>query len=296
MQAVSKLCEMQTLGQGGPANPFFNRIAFNANLARPQNSNFFYECVDLQDLLRRYYYSASAAVGHLPAPDVAREIGLAVNSLQRAIPAPHSESVFFGDSEHAQGYMQDAFLVGALAQLRAKGVPTSWDPLLAGLNFQKTDWNFRSWFVSFHGSHGTLSKQLSREVLAEAMSSGSLPDGARNMAELLRGNDAYVELAFSNLAPSGRPSKVGRTQTQVKGGQKLSESIAPRKHVRLASKASNVAAISGVDPKLVAGKELTYSLSGLTLDASRHANPLVMILRMEHYAGTESTAEISVKW
>jgi hypothetical protein len=204
--------------------------------------------------------------------------------------------VYFGSSEYAQGYMQDAFLVGVMSHLRAHGSPSSWDSVLDSLHFPATDWNFRSWFVSFHGSHGTLSKALSREVFAQAMAEKKLPNQARNMAELLRGNDAYVELAFSELTPAGHASKKNRLTTTIKGGQKLSESIAPRRHVRLLSKASNVAAISAVDPKLVAGKEMEYSLKGLTLDPAAHAQPLVMVLRMEHYAGTESTAEVSIKW
>jgi hypothetical protein len=241
------------------------------------DSSFFYECVDLQDLVRRYYYSASASIAHLAPADVARELGLAVNALRRAVPAPHSESVFFGSAEHAQSYMQDALLVGVLAYLRAYGPPVSWEAVLASLHFPTTDWNFRSWSVSFHETRHSVQTPVARRDGRSNVVRRSSPR-SRSMAELLRGNDAHVELAFSESHTIRKPSKAGRATARVKGGQ-LSSQSRPEGTCDYGEVQQRCGSLCRRPEARRWQGTPEYPLSGLVLDASQHASPLVMVLR-----------------
>jgi DGQHR domain-containing protein len=297
MRVVAELCRMSSLPPPGAANPGFNRVAFNMHLDLPKNPSFFYGCDELQDLVHRHYYSRSASSGHLDPEIVAQQLGFAVAALQKSVPAPQSESVFFGDGDFAERYMQSGLLVGVMSRLLEHGVPPDWSSLLTTLKFPTTDWNFRSWRVSFHGGYGTTSKKMALEVFHRVFRDGVLPAGARNLAEFLRGNEAWAKLVFSHLTPAGKASKKDQSEIVIKAGQTLSEDISPRRHVRLLSKSENVGAVKFVADKLIKGKEYPYPIgTGMILDPKVDAQPLNVVVHMTHYGGNESHSQVTLKW
>lgn len=297
MQTVAEACRLANVDASGTPNAFFNRVAFNVHLATPSDPAFFYNCVELQDLIRRHYFSRAANAGHLRPEEVAKQLGLAIAALRSSIPAPHSDSVFFGDPDHEQGYMQDGFIAGVLTFLLEHGAPTDWAAELDNLEFPRTDWNFRSWVTTLHGGTATTSKKMAINVMSSVFRARSLPSGSRNLAEFLRGNDATVTVQFSEVTARGRASRVGRREVHLKSGARLTELITPRRHIKLAKITENIGSVRVLDQTPVRGEPVEYPVRrGMVLDSGTTPNPLNLVVTMLHYGGNRSVAELTVRW
>lgn len=299
MRAVAELCRVPLICNQTQSNPFHNHIRFNAHDANPCGplpGGFKYTCNDLKDLTLKHYYDCSANYGrHLQPLELAEQMAMAFHALVSCVQAPHPQTVFFGDSRHEQRIMQDAFWAGVFSAILKNGPKTDWRPLLTNLQFPQTSWTF-NWVKTLNGSIGTISRKLALDVLSRSFAAEQLPTASGNLADYLKGNDAEVELEFSRLTPSGRPTKVGRSQQLLRGGNILSPTITPAKHFRVRKKSGNIGRLDVVDAQHPPGKPVLYNERGETLDSAKHSNPLKLVLRMHHYGGIESSAQVELTW
>ena len=304
MECVALLCRDPIIQQAKVSNPFCNQIKFNAESNIDLTpGGFAYNCIELKDLVSKYYYGAAAPISfYLPSQDLAQQIGLAYLALTQVVQAPQNQSVFFGSSgpnQSGQRIMQDAYLVGVFSYLLHKGVPSSWENILRTLSFHTTNWNFQSWVRSLNGSHQTISKKLAFSVFAKVFRENHLPTAAGNLADYLRGNEATVVFEFSHLTPAGKPAKLGREPFTVTRGAILSQIIYPRKHIKKSSSSENIGNLVISDMKSPPGRVVFYPeiiRSGMKLDSDKHSNPLSLLITMEHYGGVEFTAQLEISW
>ena len=299
MHAVAELCRRPLILNGTQPNPFHNKIKFNAhdpNSYGPLPGGFKYSCKDLKDLIHKHYYRSSAAYGqHLSPIDLADQMAIAFQALTASVQAPQDRSVFFGDGRFEQRIMQDAFWVGVFAALLKSGPKTDWKPLLTALKFPITNWNF-DWINSLNGTIGTTSRKLALDVFSRALADEALPTASGNLADYLKGNDASVELQFSRLSDKDKPIKTGRSQLEVKGGNNLSQSIAPAKHFRVTKKSGNIGKLEIVNAQHAPGSPVYYRERGENLVLTRHGCPMKLVLKMHHYGGIESSAKVEINW
>jgi len=301
MEAVAELCRTPLALPPSTNNPIFNEIKFNIHVSvNPRPGGFTFSCIDWKDLFRANYYSNSATVGaHLSPKALAQQISFAFIALTQVVTAPLNESVFFGTGEYGQEIMQDAFIIGVLSYLLQHGAPTSWVDVLENLSFKTTDWNFKSWVRTLSGPAQTTSKNLAASVFRKVFQERSLPSGPGNLRDFLHGNNARVTMQFSHIDPGRvRPSRRNFKGLEVPRGAVLSESIAPRKHLKISYKSENIGKLTITDKSSPPGRIVEYRLggSGMILDPVKHSNPLQLLIRMEHYGGIESTADLSISW
>jgi hypothetical protein len=301
MEAVAELCRTPLVLPSSVNNPLFNEIKFNIHVSvNPRPGGFTFSCIDWKDLFRANYYSNSAAIGsHLAPKALAQQIGLAFMALTQVVTAPLNESVFFGTGEYGQEIMQDAFVIGVLSYLLEHGPPSSWVDVLNNLSFKTTDWNFKSWVRTLSGPAQTTSKNLAASVFRKVFQERSLPTGPGNLRDFLHGNNAKITMLFSHIDPGkSRPSRRNVKTLEVPRGAVLSESIAPRKHVKISFKSENIGKLTVTDKSSPPGRIVEYRLigSGIQIDPGKHSNPLQLLIRMEHYGGIESTADLSISW
>lgn len=296
MECVAELCKRQYLGSNNtpPTNAFFNQIKFNHFLAAsPAPGGFSYTCIELKEIIRRYYYSSSSSLTHLSPTDLAVQIGLAHHALTTVVPGPQASTVFFGTGNFEQKIIQNAFLIGVLSLLLTRGIPSSWQGVLQTLQFPTTNWTF-SWVRTLNGSAGSISKNLAFNVFSNAFKALTLPNG--NLADALRGNNAYIDMRFQNLSPqSGRPVVAGKTEVHLSAGNRTSQSISPRTFVKVVSQSDNVGSIQIMDRASPLGRTIYYPASGFKLD-STFTNPLLLSIRLHHYGGNEADIELDVAW
>jgi DGQHR domain-containing protein len=302
MNAVAELCRIPTAGPNGAVNPFCNQIQFN-NFSPPPSpppGGFGYNCVELKELLFRHYYNrASPTHGHLAPGDLAVQIINAHHALRAVVAAPQEKTVFFGDVQHQQRIMQDAFLLGIFTYLLEHGIPPSWTTVLRTLNFHQTPWDFASWTSTLSGPAQTLSRTLALEVFGQAFRTGALPSGTSNLADYLRGDRAEIEVICSTLTPKGRPAQVNRQTFTAQRGSVKTQSIQPRRHIRVRSATQNIARIDITDKQSPPGRLVHYdqlTRGGMTLDQSRHSNPLELLVVLNHYGGERSEISLDIQW
>jgi hypothetical protein len=296
MKAVAELCRRPQLL--GVNNPFFNRIRFNSHQQEggALQGGFDYSCIELKEIIRRYYYSCSAkGEPHLPPSAVAEQMGLAYVALTTVVTAPHEKTVFFGDAEHSQKIMQDAFLIGVLSYLLEHGSPTSWTDVLEMLKFKTTVWDFRTWVRTLSGGANAISKDLAIRVFKKMFQEKKLPPDAGNTADYLRGNNAAVSIMFSYTTSSGRRSQKDSIVLDVSGGAVRSMVIEGRRHVKIVNKTDNIGDLDVTDKQSPPGRLVFYDLKrGITLNA--HSNPLQLLVTMHHYGGVEMSASVDIIW
>jgi hypothetical protein len=83
---------------------------------------------------------------------------------------------------------------------------------------------------------------------------------------------------------------------RVLAGNSLSQSILPAKHFRIAQKSGNIGKLEIIDAQHPPGTTIYYSDRGVVLDATKHSNPLKLVLKMHHYGGIESQARVDINW
>lgn len=297
MESVAEICKRPLLG--GITNPFFNQVKFNIHkTATPAPGGFSYTCEELEALLFNYYFSRPATAGHLSPSVVAEQLVLAHSALQANVSNP-GNSVFFGTGNYGQGIMQDAFIAGVLGYLGTNGIPPDWSSLLQMLAFHTTNWHF-NWVGSLNGTDQTVSKNLATTLFIESFVKKALPVvGSTSIADILRGNNAEIELEFSLLTGTGRPKKQGRTTLKLQTGNIKTQQIAPAGHVKLVARSINVGALTITDKNSPPGRVVEYKEiagRGLLLTAALHAKPLMLLIQMRHYGGNVSSASLDIDW
>lgn len=300
METVSELCRNQTFHN--VPNPFFNKIQFNmfdANAinCRPQAGGFHYNCLELKEVIRRFYYNSSSSHGmHLPPLQLAEQLANAFIALTKSVALPHDSTVFFGSPKYEQKIIQDAFWVGVLSSILARGPYNivDWESLFQKLKFPVTDWNFNNWYKSLSGPVGAISKRLVINVFADAFRNQNLPTSTGTMADYLKGNDAKIILEFSLLTASGNVSRSGKTDMTLVSGNRLSMNISPARHVKVRYKSGNIGKLEIIDTQHPPGSVITYPENGFKLYNIKQ--PLKLLLRMQHYGGSEGKAWVDLTW
>jgi hypothetical protein len=299
METVVELCRRPFILNGSRSNPFHNKVRFNmhdSNVYGPLPGGFRYNCKDLKELVSKYYYLCSAGYGqHLSPVDLADQMALAFEALTMNVVHPHSETVFFGIGSFEQRIMQDAFWVGVFAAILKGGPKPDWNPLLQSLAFPTASWKF-DWTVSLNGTAGTISKKLAIDVFSTAFEQGALPTTSGNLVDYLKGNNAAVELQFSNLSSNARPTRSGRSQLRVVAGNTLSQTISPAKHFKISKKSGNIGKLEIINNQSPPGSPVLYKEKGEILSVTAHNNPLRLSLKMYHYGGKTGVAQVDISW
>ena len=115
--------------------------------------------------------------------------------------------------------MQDAFLVGVFSYLLNNGIPqsnsTNWSEILKKLNFDQTDWNFRTWVKSLSGQVNTMSKRIAENIFSEVFRNTKLPSSTSNLSDHFKGNQASITIEFAPLTPKNHPARSNRHREVV---------------------------------------------------------------------------------
>lgn len=298
METVAKLCSSPqfSVGQGVVANPFLNNIKFNEQ--NPLGTfPFGYDCTDFKALVHKHYYGCTSSGPHLSPDVLASEISRAYQALQVEVTSPQN-SVFLGDSVHAQRLMKDAFIAAVLNKLLSTAPPVDWQGLLRALQFSTTSWDFKQWISTLSAQSSTASRNVAYKVLKEAFSSGLLVAG--NLADYLRGNAASVDLVCSTPTPQGRASSKNGLSFNIIRGATISPTIQGRRHLILRNASSNIATLRVVDGNSRPGKPVPYTKDltgrGLILNSDAYANPIKLEIMMEFYGGVEVPADVTISW
>jgi hypothetical protein len=310
MAATAQLCKQPQLDPNGTANPFRDRIKFNPKRSPDsfQAGGFAYDCIDMQKLLNRAYFSASPVFGvsKLSPEDVARQMGFAYLALQNNVRAPHSNTVFFGDKDSTQRIMQDAFFVGVLTRLLQRSLPIDWMALLQALKFNSTNWNFKPWVRSVSGTEQTISKKIAERVMRRAFTDGYL-QGQPDLVDILRGHDATFTVQIEALRVSGRPDNAATDHRVLSRGDSLNLACTKgvKRRLKILEVADNIGTIEAIDAgastaaRRVKLQALRRS-GGLILDPDlqppHHKNPLSVKFVLRFYGGIQGEADLDVEW
>ena len=296
MKCVAEICKTPAFGT--VANPFLNNVRFNTHQpVSPAPGGFTYNCIELKNLILKFYYGESVTSNHLPPVVVAEQFILAHKALRLSV-SNASQSVFFGTGTFNQKIMQDAFVAGVLTHLRINGIPNDWLSELQTLAFHTTNWNF-SWVVSLNGEDGTNSKKLAFDVMTAALRLRKLPvPGSNSIADILKGNNAQLDMEFSKLNITGRAMTAGRMSQTLRSGNVTSANINPAVHIKIRNQSINIAKLTVTDRQSPPGSLVKYPkmIKGLVLNLSQHRSPLELFLEMKHYGGNTSVAKIDVTW
>lgn len=305
METVANLCKTPRFSASSPANPFNNRIQFNGSagsIQSPQPGGFDYTCVELAELIYKYYYSCAAPIGsHLPPRNIAEQIVLAHKSLIAKTPQPHSQSVFFSDNARfGQRIMQDAFLVGVMSYLLSYNTPTSWDAILTTLKFDTTNWNFSTWIDSLSGRENTRSKKLAIKIFQKMFSDQVPPTPSiSDLSNYLQGDSASVSIILSHLSNAGRPRTSGRQVTSLPASGTRSHQSPGQTHIKLVSESDNISEMTVHDNTFHQGAARNYAAElkrGLILDDTRMSKPWTIHVTSHHYGGITSELKLTISW
>jgi hypothetical protein len=311
METTLHLCRSPSL-PGGIANPFYNQIRFNPSHLSVQPTfggsvthGFAFTCKDLQRLLHKAYFSNTPSP--LPPQTAAEQVGMAVKALSTLIPHPLN-SVFFGDPDHEQIIVTQAFLWGVMQLLRCHGpLPTinDWENQLKQLKFAApTNWEF-DWKTSLSGPFNTRSRDVVRQVFSTVFEHRALPHPTTDIPNYLRGGHAELTFRFSQLTPSGQASRrAGSWRDELvspgyTGTISANAGALASPHVRLAARTVNVANVRITDKGATPGTIVDLSdwfESGFDLQELRPTGKLRLYVEIEFYGGTKKTADVDITW
>jgi hypothetical protein len=311
MESTALMCKLPQLDQAGLANPFRDRIKFNPKNP-PSNfgGGFAYDCVDMQKLLYRGYFAATPATGvsRLSPEELAKQLGLAYLALQSCVKAPQAQTVFFGDRDHNQRIMQDAFFIGSCTRLLQNSLPINWKGLLQALKFNTSNWNFKPWIRSVGGTDQTVSKQLAEKVFRSYFKAGTV-SGQGDLVDILKGDGAQFLVIAESLKPSGRVDKQLTEQKVLTKGANLGLTCSGGGRWRLRipddKTSTNIGSILAIDDgaSTAANRvrlERIKSKGGLILDPNeipqKYHNPLSLKFIVHLYGGIQFEADLAVTW
>jgi hypothetical protein len=309
MKCTALMCNLAQLDADGTANPFRDRIKFN-----PKNSpssfpgGFAYDCIDMQKLLYRTYFSASPATGVAKlSPDaIARQLGRAYWALQNTVKAPQNKTVFFGEKDSTQRIMQDAFFVGVCTRLLQNALPIDWPGLLSSLKFNTANWSFGTWVRSVSGAEQRTSKGIAEKVFRWAFAQGTLP-GQADLVDILRGDGAQFDVVIEAIKANNRadPDEEDRRTLTRGASLNLSCIAGVRRRVKVVNEANNIGSIECVDVGASTAAEIVKldrmrSANGLPLDPTvapvQYKNPLSVKFLLHLYGGNQAEANLDITW
>jgi len=304
MRAVGLLCttpQFKSASGVMKPNPFKGRIQFNdyKSPGAPAPGGFTYTCQEMTLLFRNYYFGQPVSgTPRLSSDRFTEQFLLAHEALVNEVPAPHSDSVFFGGAFHGQKIMWDAFIAGIASHLLRHGVPASWKSILQALNFQHTNWNFSTWVVSLSAAKQTGSRKVAAKVFQDAFRDIALPPGTLNLGDYLQGDRALIQLSAFDVSANGRIKRKSTLDLKVDGGSTKTTNVYPRKRLKITFRSSNIASITVTDKDSPPGRLVDYSAElkgGLDLK-SLTTNPVRLLVRFHYYGGVEQSANVDVQW
>ncbi|MFJ2520479.1 hypothetical protein ACIOWF_16025 [Cellulosimicrobium cellulans] len=296
MTTVAKLCELQTLGEHQDANPFHDKIQFNPEIAlKPAvGGGFSYSAVSLAELVERWYYRQTNAT--LGPEALAEQLALAVLALARTDSTETSKSAFFGDLNHRQRYLQDAFLVGVCSYLQARGVPASWDVVLQGLAFGADNWDVSPWVVTTGGNSGNVSKAVANNVFSNVFGVGALPRDVASLTTYLQGDTAVITMRALGFTDAGNPRRSGFDEAVFPINGNKAFNVGQKRHIRLADTSIVVGKLSVIDASRPLDREITHATLKRGFSLPPGGGTLRLLIRAEYYGQTTSELTLSVTW
>ena len=309
MECAARMCNLAQLDTNGTANPFRDRIKFNPKKSPSDfGVGFAYDCVDMQKLLYRGYFSASplSGVAKLSPDQVARQLGFAYIALKSNVKAPQNTTVFFGDKDHTERIMQDAFIIGVCTRLLQFALPIDWSGLLIALKFSTASWNFVPWIRSVSGAAQRTSKIIAEKVFRSAFSEGQLT-GQADLVDILRGDGATFDVKIEPIKASGRVEASGTESRTLTRGATLNISCmsGSRRRARIVNQSDNIGGIESIDvgASTAAARvklDKMKSAAGLSLDPSDdpalYKNPLSVKYVLQLYGGIQAEADLDITW
>ena len=228
MRTAALLC--QTQSYNGDTNPFHNRIGFNPNLwaDQPTQGGFAFDAEELYKLLKKSFFAASGSESaNLSEEKIAGAIASAVYALSKIHSTNKNSSAFFGDGKSQQKYFKEGFIAGVCAYLITNNVPKDWEVVLKELNFAETDWDVESWVVTTSGAAGNASKKIAFDCFREVFSNKSIPKGAANLVQYLKGDGGYIILETWEV--DALENKISKSHKQfeipLQGSSQISQPI-----------------------------------------------------------------------
>lgn len=296
MDAIARLCELQTLLPDNAANLWHNKIQFNPQI-QPSPAlagGFAYSALALKELILQHYYLKPGT--HLAPEALAHQLGQALIALSTNDATATNASGFFGDPSHRQKYLQDAFLVGVCNYLLRHPAPASWTPILQTLMFSASDWDVSPWVVSTGGNTGNTSRKVANAVFADCFGRAALPASVSDIPTYLAGDSATISFRASELLASGRAKKPGAMEVDYPLSGNKALNIGARRHLKLIAQSLNIGKLEIVDAASPLAGEFTASRlkSGVSLPAAKGA--VRLLIGAEFYGGTRNELTLTVTW
>jgi len=247
MRTAALLCQSQAYQ--GNTNPFHNRIGFNPNLweKQPVHGGFAFDAEELYKLLKKSFFSAAGSEAtNLTEEQIAQAIGLAVVALANLHTTNRNSSAFFGDGKSQQKYFKEGFIAGVCAYLISNGIPKDWELVLKELNFSGTDWDVDSWVVTTSGAAGNASKKIAFDCFREAFSKKSIPNGASNLVQYLKGDGGYILLETWEVDANENKISKSHQQFQIplQGSSQISQPLPKTaRMLKITSPCNNVGSV-----------------------------------------------------
>lgn len=306
MEAVAHLCKMPVNKITNKTNGFHDDIRFNDMLgSTPKYLGYQYDCKDFANIISTYYYSEQPETSHLSPIDLATQISMAFEVLKTKVKAPHSNSVFFGDSKHCHKIMCDAFLVGVFSYLNnVSNNPSEndWETLLTDLNFHVTDWNFNQHIVP-NTRWVDKSKKLAIDVFRTIFKDNSLPTNVTDIWDYLSGDQLTIKMEFKRINNNDQPIKQDQYTVELSRGTKKTIQMDGRKYFKITNKSPNAKHIEIFDEKSSPSYPIKFKSNGEILipplvDPSNPSqNPLNITIKFTLYGGIEEKITVTlVDW
>lgn len=294
MTTVALLCETQNVGPTGDANPFYDKIQFNPELTRflaAVGGGFSYTSLALKDIVLKEYFERPGA--NLGPAVVAEQIALSVLALSRSVITPTADSAFFGDTNHRQKYLMDAFLVGVLTYLLRHGVPTDWENVLQALRFNASNWDVTGWVQSTGGNFGNVSHRVANSVFQDMFAKRVLGVSS-DIPSWLAGDGAELTLLASDPGPGGTRRNRLVSTLPINGTKPLN--IGAARRLKLDHNSINVGKLRIFDESRPFGSEYTLSSLKRGVVLPQAPGSLRLLVGAEYYGGSRSELKINITW
>ena len=295
MEVVIELCT-KGLFSSNIQNKFQNKVQFIPNSENDvYMHNFKYSCISLKDIVKKHYHQSplNPAIPTLTPSLLAREVASAFNALIALVRGPKEDTVFFGHSSHNQTIVQDAFLAGVCSYLRNHLPPPDWQTVLRNLAFDTTNWNFHTWVRGLGGENQKNSQTVIEKCFLDVFKNNSLGGLATNWVDLLKGNNASVEMKFSKISASGRRLTAQTVVSTLVRGNTVTVSMNAAKHIMFQKASINIAKLEILDANSPLSAVVRYPAGGFVVNNAM-TFPLNLKVVMHFYGGHKSEIDVAI--
>lgn len=165
---------------------------------------FAFPAQEFAKIIYEHYYKKPPQT-KLPPEHLAGQLALAYDALRTVIAPPQHEAAFF---KRGNLFIQEGFIVGVLAYLRTRGIPSQsdWVSVLRRLGVDRGSWEFRGRPIETGGQHGRPSRDAALSAFQHVFGQDQLPAGSSDLVSYVLGDTSTsVRLVFEDTAIPGTP-------------------------------------------------------------------------------------------